>query len=182
MEFEIDIRIDQQIQCMTNSVTRIALVMILNLSLDAQVFGSDPTSNQSNASVCNGNSILRSQVFERSALGSMADWALVLRSLDCLDGGDLEDAYISLGTALFAFPDRFSPSIAISKIISINDIIAISTMLPLEFVDSPCSRRNELARRRKIISNKDMFDQRTPEALQAVDATAKVASKWCEGR
>lgn len=155
---------------------------ILRLSLGLLMVSNSASASSPPITVCDTDPKYKNQVFEASAQGSTRAWLRVLGSLDCLDGGDLEDAHISLGIGLFAQPGKLGPQLTDYGRFSVADMVAMSTMLPAAFVDLPCEQENELTRRKKIITENRLFGLRSPLVLQAVAAAANASAKWCAGR
>jgi hypothetical protein len=101
------------------------------------------------------------------------------RSLSCLDGGNLEDAHIALGEAVFKFPNKIVPLLQ-SVGIGSNDWVAVTTMLPPQYVDEPCQSRDELTRRRLQISQHAVFSSARTVVLQQLDSSIEEQQQWCK--
>ena len=130
------------------------------------------------ADLCQTISEARTHVFERVSKSSLSDLRIVLASFECLDGGDLEDAYISVGEGLFKSPSRFVP-ILISRRVTAHDLASIATMLLAVFVDEPCKSESELTRRKGLIVREGVFLPLRSSLLPAIDDSLARQTKWC---
>jgi hypothetical protein len=107
------------------------------------------------------------------------DLKRTVASLQCLDGGDLEDAHIAIGIGLFTYPDKFAPQLR-SGDLRKNDLVAITTMLPPDFVDEPCKASVELLRRKKLIQDADLFGFLKSPVLNALNQSVQLEIKHCK--
>jgi len=131
------------------------------------------------ADLCSAKSSTFSDVLGRIASGSESDAISAVRSLSCLDGGNLEDAHIAIGEAAFKFPKKIAPLLQSASVGS-NDLIAIATMLPPEYVDEPCESRDELTNRRMQISQDTAFSFARAIVLQQLDSSIAKQNQWCK--
>ena len=125
-----------------------------------------------------GHSVL-SNSFEKTSNGSVVDLKRAIASLQCFDSGDLEDAHIAIGIGLFKFPGRFATQLR-SGDLNKNDLVAITTMLPSNFVDEPCKAAAELSRREKLIHDADLFGPLKSPVLNALNQSEQLKTKYCK--
>jgi hypothetical protein len=129
--------------------------------------------------LCRSDGSERSRVFERVANGSTKDLQRTLHSLSCLAGGDLEDAHIAIGVALFRDGQHSEPQLSSSEL-SNNDLQSIATMLPAKFVDEPCKATRELSRRKQVALSSNQLGLMKQPILDAIEASLKRVKKHCQ--
>jgi len=130
------------------------------------------------ADLCQLDGPSRSTIFEKVSKGSIDDLKSVIVSLQCLDGGDLEDAHIAIGIGLFRYPDQFAPQLR-SGPIGMNDLQSISTMLPARFVDESCKAVVELLRRKRVAQQTDELGDWKQSMLAAIDESLQSKKRHC---
>jgi hypothetical protein len=143
------------------------------------IIGCAPTGLRAKINLCSSASVERAASFERTSQGSLIDLKRTMASLKCLDGGDLEDAHIAIGTGLFRFTGTFAPQIRASDLTE-NDLEAISMMLPSSFVDEPCKREAEFSRRRELVKTTVFFGSLAKPIMDALDYSLLQNKNQCE--
>lgn len=143
-------------------LSSITLLIVCLLLLGGRVACAEPK-----AAVCKMGSEKRSALFRKVSQGSFISLRLVEDGLSCLDGGDLEDAHVSIGEGLFRPSVGFVPRLT-SKQVTEYDLISIATMLPARFVDEPCLQRIELMRRKGLLSRRSEFQSLRTVMLPAL--------------
>ena len=100
------------------------------------------------------------------------------RRLLCLDGGEVEDVYRSLGSKFSQKPRAVLSAMENAKVPP-SSAAPMLVMLPLSYVDNPCAGRDELQHRRQIVvgnvreqAMKDIF-------LSALDGAIAKKHKHC---
>lgn len=136
--------------------------------------------------LCQAPDSVFSSVLDRVASGSVPDVDNAIRSLSCLDGGNLEDTHIAIGEAAFHFSKKIAPVLE-SANVSSNDLIAMSVMLSSEYVDEPCKRRDEpckrrdeLAKRRISILEDPAFGFARSAVLQQLSSAIATQDRFCK--
>lgn len=122
----------------------VILVLFTALASCAGGVISDGRSNGQNK--CTPFDVLEKQVLDIDVSGIHN----ALHSLQCYDGGNLEDVYRALGIAFVKSP-RLTMDMIVKADLKNQQLNSVFTMLPLSFVDDPCGSTNELIRRKALI-------------------------------
>lgn len=160
-------------------VIRLVCALIASITLTANLTGCHSARDAVPADLCSATNNAFSDALGRVSSGSEPDITSAARSLSCLDGGNLEDAHIALGEAVFKFPKRIVPLLQSTGIGS-SDLIAMATMLPSEYVDEPCKSRDELTKRRLQVTRESVFGFERAIVLQQLDSSIAKENKWCK--
>lgn len=156
------------------------LVLAALTVLVALTPGCHPVQKATTANLCGTTDIVFSSALHRVASGSVSDVSSAVHSLSCLDGGNLEDAHIAIGEAVFSFPKKIAPVLE-SANVSPNDLIAVAVMLSSEYVDEPCKSRDELVKRRISISQDPVFIFARVPVLQELNSAIAEQDRLCQG-
>lgn len=131
--------------------------------------------------LCRSDGNERSEVFGQVENGSEKDLQRTLHSLRCLDGGDLEDAHVAIGVALFRDQEHVEPQLDSSGL-SNDDVQSIASMLPSNFVDEPCAAASELSRRKKLALGSRQLGVMKQPILKSIEEALSREEKYCRAR